>query len=95
MRPHRSGFQLDTTVCVQIGEAIVYQIGRPQAGSRAPLLSIVRHCPIRRSVNPLVAWCPLPRAGLCRGGHWRDMPRMLKPVPLRVIPEVLPLRVMP
>ena len=34
MRPHRSGFQLDATVCVQVGEAIVYQIGRPQAGSR-------------------------------------------------------------
>jgi hypothetical protein len=29
MRPHRSGFQLDTTVCVQVGEAIVYQIRRP------------------------------------------------------------------
>jgi hypothetical protein len=27
--PHRSGFQLDATVCVQVGEAIVYQIGRP------------------------------------------------------------------
>ena len=34
MRPHRCGFQRDTTVCGQIGEAIVYQIGRPQAGSR-------------------------------------------------------------
>ena len=26
MRPHRSGFQLDTTVCVHVGEAIVYQM---------------------------------------------------------------------
>ena len=34
MRPHRSRFQLDTTVCVQVGEAIVYQIRRHQAGSR-------------------------------------------------------------
>jgi hypothetical protein len=30
----RSGFQLDVTVCVQIGEAIVCQTRRPQAGSR-------------------------------------------------------------
>jgi hypothetical protein len=29
MRLHRSGFQLDATVCVRVGEAIVYQIGRP------------------------------------------------------------------
>ena len=29
MRPHRSGFQLDATVCVQVGEAIVYQMKRP------------------------------------------------------------------
>jgi hypothetical protein len=28
-------------------------------------------------------------------GYWRDMSRRLKPVPLRGIPEVLPLRVMP
>jgi hypothetical protein len=35
MRPHRSRFQLGTTVCVRIGEAIVYQIMRHQpAGSR-------------------------------------------------------------
>ena len=29
MRPHRSRFQLDTTVCVHVGEAIVYQMKRP------------------------------------------------------------------
>jgi|SRR3954453_21368557 hypothetical protein len=34
MRPHRSRFQLGTTVCVQIGEAIVYPIRRHQSGSR-------------------------------------------------------------
>jgi hypothetical protein len=28
MRPHRSGFQLYTSVCVQVGEAMVYQIRR-------------------------------------------------------------------
>ena len=32
MRPHRSGFQLDTTVCVQVGEAIVYQIRATSGG---------------------------------------------------------------
>jgi hypothetical protein len=34
MLRHRSRFQLGMTVCVQIGEAIVYQIRRHQAGRR-------------------------------------------------------------
>jgi hypothetical protein len=56
MRPHRSRFQLGTTVCVQIGEAIDYQIRRHQAGSRRLIRSAASAA--REAVNALGSYAP-------------------------------------
>jgi hypothetical protein len=56
MRPHRSRVQLGTMVCMQVGEAVVYQIRRHQAGSRRLIRSAASAA--RETVNAPSSYAP-------------------------------------
>jgi hypothetical protein len=75
MRPHRSGFQLETIVCVQIGEAIVDQLRRPHAGSRRLIrsaASAARETANAASRNQPVLARTGAGAGRCSMTCWRS-----------------------